>query len=133
MSTLQARLETAMRLGQLERADLARACKISNAATSKWFSGKTQELKAEHAFKIARLCRVDAEWLATGRGNARPIAEPATPWGFEKKDLDLLRMFLRLHEDIQLPIRNMVQTLAAAHKERYASWSRRTAEHAQED
>lgn len=124
-TTLAQRLERAMEIGHVDRAKLIAACKVSPAAASKWFRAETGNLKAVHAFKIARLCHVDAEWLATGRGSPQPVSgvrEPAAE--FEPKHTDLLRMYRRLPEEVRLPIRQMIETLAAAQREHYASWAK---------
>ena len=123
-TTLSQRLEQAMEFGRVDRAKLIAACRVSPAAASKWFRKETKALKADHVFKIARLCHVSAEWLATGKGVAHPVEgvrEPP-PAEFEPKHVDLLRMYKRLPEELRLPIRQMIETLAAAQREKYSSW-----------
>lgn len=133
MSSLKERFATARkRAPAVTNAQIATACHISAAAVSKWFSGASKKIKTEHVFIVARLYNVDPEWLALGRG--KPDRKSGTASNeFEDKHIDLLRMYKRLPGDIRDPIRAVIQTLAAAHSERYASWSRQMAELAEED
>lgn len=111
----------------MNAAQLSRQSGLTPAAISKIVNGKTEEMQASTAFKVARLCRVDPEWLATGHGPA-PGEKPTKPFNvkteFEVKHLDLLRMYKRLPAEIRGPIRAMIETLAAAQREDYASWQK---------
>jgi transcriptional regulator with XRE-family HTH domain len=129
MTTLQSRLELALENGKMKQGELAKGVGMTPAGMSKLLTGKSKTLTASHAFKIARLCRVDAEWLATGRGrhDAQPTEkhkkiDPTQE--FEAKHIDLLRMYKRLPKEIRYDIRNMIQTLAAAGRENYSTWIR---------
>ena len=115
--------------GKVTQKEIAEAAKVTEAAISKLFKGKSLEIKAAHAFPIARLCKVDPEWLATGYGPAPDTKtdvrekKPTTPLEeFEPKHIDLLRMYKRLPKDLRHHIRSMIQTLAAAQREDYHSW-----------
>ncbi len=128
MTTLKDRLTEAM--GEtVTRAELATKCKVSRAAVSKWFSQDSKSLKAEHVFLIARLCQVDAEWLATGEGRpkrkAAAIAEDVAKYGdIPQRRIDLIKAYGRLPKDVRAPIRTLIETLAIVHSERYATYSR---------
>ena len=130
MDTLKARLDEAMKLRQITRPQLADACNISAAAVSKWFTGNTQDMKASHVFAVARLCGCDAEWLATGHGPApgqerrRRAGHSSLTAEFAPRHIDLLRMYKALPEEIRMPIRQMIETLSAARRERFVSWSK---------
>lgn len=127
MTTLAHRLDQAMKSAKVSRADLLRVTGVSPNAASKWFKGTSENLKADHAFKIAKLCRVNAEWLATGRG--KPAIDAGAVSEFEPKHVDLLRMYKRLPDEVRSPIRQMIETLAAAQREGYVTWSSRAKEH----
>lgn len=136
MLTLDQRLRKTLEHGKLQRTELMGLCHVSAAAVSKWFSGRTKVLKAEHVLTIARRCRVDPSWLGSGEGPApgeKPRANQveearAIYKEFEPRHIDLLRMYKRLPKEVRAPIRALIETLAATHSERYAAWSRRTAE-----
>jgi hypothetical protein len=127
---LKDRLTVALKRGELKPGQLASHIGMTAAGMSKIINGETAELKAVHVFKIARRCRVDPEWLATGEGKPfaggvrdkqaqyNPLAE------FEPKHIDLLRMYKRLPKDIRGPIRAMIEILAASQREDYAEWIR---------
>jgi len=122
MDKLADRLDRAMEIGDATRGDLIAVCKVSPQAASKWFTGDSANLKAVHAFAIAKRCKVSAEWLATGRGKAVPDGQPPPP-EFEPKHVDLLRMYKRLPDEVRSPIRQMIETLAAAQREGYVTWA----------
>lgn len=137
MSTLKSRLELALDKAQMKQGELAKRTGMTAAGISKLFSGKSKTLMAETAFDIARICKVDAEWLATGRGRfeleiAEKPAKNDLRKEFEDKHLDLLRMYKRLPKEIRYDIRNMIQTLAAAGRENYSTWIRGQHDAAQE-
>lgn len=53
---------------RLTKADLARACAVSTAAVSMWFSGKTLSLAGNTLTRAAKYFNVDPHWLSTGEG-----------------------------------------------------------------
>lgn len=112
MSTLQDRLQAAMDHAKLKRTDLAAACGISRPAVTKWFEGKAQNLKMEHLFAVADVCRVNARWLATGEGSM-PLDKKANPHAdIPQRRIDLIRMYGRLPDETRHAIRHMIETLA---------------------
>nr|WP_316642864.1 helix-turn-helix domain-containing protein [uncultured Roseateles sp.] len=97
MSALQNRLENALAyrktLGpeppaRINKSQLAKACKVKPASVADWFNGTTQRLRAETSLLAAAYLKVNADWLATGRGSmtdpaaqqARSVAEPPAQW-----------------------------------------------------
>lgn len=69
MSALSDRLElAAARKRDFSQADLARACKITSASVSGWFSGKTKSLSGQSARLAAAYFGCDRDWLADGIG-----------------------------------------------------------------
>lgn len=113
MSTLQQRLEQAMKHAKVKQTELAKACSISTAAVAKWFGGNAKNLKMEHLFAVADLCQVDPRWLGTGDGAMlRTKGEACTHQDIPQRRIDLIRMYGRLPEEVRLPIRQLIETLA---------------------
>lgn len=133
VSTIQERLEHAIKNGQkttpgLTAADLARTCKISPSAVSKWFNEKTKEIKAGHVFAVAKLCKVNPEWLATGEGKPELPKASGRAADIPDHHLDLIRTYAKLPKEIKFYIWGLVTTLAAASSSTYAKWSREMAD-----
>lgn len=123
MSSLKDRLKTAhARDEKVTPAQIARACGISAAAVSKWFSGASTNIKAEHLFIVARLYRVDAEWLALGKGKPERKATSSSI-DIPPARLALIRLYGKLPKDLRFQIRGLITVLAAASSDRYAQWS----------
>lgn len=60
------------------QAGLMRACKVSNASVSNWFSGKTKSIEGLNLLRAAEYLGVRPLWLAAGEGPMRlglPLAE----------------------------------------------------------
>jgi transcriptional regulator with XRE-family HTH domain len=130
MSTLQSRLEQAMKHAKVKQAELASACGISSAAVAKWFGGSAKNLKMEHLFAVADLCLVDARWLATGKGAMLRGGklETSTPaHDIPQRRLDLIRMYGRLPDEVRQPIRALIETLAWMHHPGKAEYVKRQA------
>lgn len=125
VTTLKQRLIESMG-DRFKPVDLARECGISRAAVAKWFSEATKRIDAVHIFKLARVLQVDAEWLATGEGRKdRGIAQVrADMKEIPESRLDLIRRYGTLPKEIRFSIRMLIQTLAVAGSEKYASWSK---------
>ncbi|MBU9382078.1 helix-turn-helix domain-containing protein [Burkholderia gladioli] len=51
--------------------DLAKAAKVSSSAVTLWYSGSTEQLKAESLFGLARYLKVRPEWLRDDAGAMR--------------------------------------------------------------
>lgn len=69
MQTLAERLQAALdRRPELSQAGLARACGISTASVSNWFTGDTLTLKAKNARLAASYLGCSRDWLETGVG-----------------------------------------------------------------
>lgn len=139
MSTLQDRLKEAMKptatRKEITRSDIISAIKrdggtISRAALSKWFDeGKvrTLSMKAEHVFPVARLCNVNPEWLATGRG-AKERSQSANPDRLPAHRLALIQAYGSLEPDVRHPIRALIETLASATSEKARKFERELGE-----
>jgi transcriptional regulator with XRE-family HTH domain len=67
-STLADRLTDAMRVAGLSASDLARKCKVSPAAVTKWLDGRTKRLSADNIASAAKALGVFEAWLRTGKG-----------------------------------------------------------------
>lgn len=64
---------------QKSRADIARACKVTNAAVTHWLSGDTLNLKADKALALEEATGYRAQWILSGRGTKK-ISEPYWPF-----------------------------------------------------
>lgn len=70
MQTLAERLQSALdRNSSLSQADLARACGISSASVSNWFTGETKSLRGKNARAAAAYLNCSRDWLETGIGS----------------------------------------------------------------
>lgn len=91
MSSLADRLHLALNSMQPRgsQAGLTRACKVTNASVSNWFTGKTKSIEGLNLLRAAEYLGVRPIWLAAGEGPMRlplPMAdvvqiaqEPAPP------------------------------------------------------
>jgi transcriptional regulator with XRE-family HTH domain len=64
------RIRHARRLARLTQAKLAESIGVGASAVAQWELPNGTSPTVEHLDRIAALCRVSFEWLATGRGNA---------------------------------------------------------------
>jgi transcriptional regulator with XRE-family HTH domain len=143
-TTLSERLREAIGK-EVTQADLARACKISRAAVTKWMDGSVDDLKTAHLFAVARLCNVDAEWLGLGTGPKRrsvtSIADGATPEyttserasspqpTFENRHVALLQAYLTLPRDTRSAVRMLIETLAGVRNPAMREFTRKMEDH----
>jgi transcriptional regulator with XRE-family HTH domain len=126
MTTLQERLTQAMKAGEKTRADLARACGMTRQGVGKWFDSETKNLKLDNLFDAADELGVDARWLATGKGTMkRGGVVTALPPDIPQRRIDLIRMYGRLPEEVRLPIRQLIETLAWQHHPSKAEYVKR--------
>ena len=72
MQTLNARIREARKLTGLSRAELARRVGVKPSAAVQWELENGTAPSVRHLIKLAALTEVSFEWLATGRGLARP-------------------------------------------------------------
>lgn len=100
MSTLAERLQQAMTKRRVaSQAEVARACKVSTASVSDWFSGETKTLGPKSARLAAEFFGCDRDWLAYGLGVPAwredfKAAEP--PTGYEARSAKSLDDALEL-------------------------------------
>jgi transcriptional regulator with XRE-family HTH domain len=70
------------------KAEIARACGVTNAAVTHWLDGETKSLKAEKALALEQVTGYRANWIANGKGPKR-LADPAEPyWPFNKVPIE---------------------------------------------
>lgn len=129
MNTLKERLIFSMG-ADITQADLARECKVSRAAVTKWFNEKTKKIDAVHIFTIARRCNVDPEWLATGKEKPdRGVAQSrADTKDILPRRLDLIRRYGDLPDDIRMPIRMLIENLTPPDSSSYTLYLRKMEE-----
>lgn len=127
MSTLQYRLETAMKAAGKTRPDLVKASGASRQAVNKWFEGDSKNLKMEHLFAIADELVIEPRWLATGVGSMKRTGkgEPTLPADIPQRRIDLIRMYGRLPDEVRQPIRSLIETLAWMHHPGKAEYVKR--------
>ena len=127
-SDLRSRLLEAMSLVGASASDLADTCKISRAAVSKWLKGGAANLKNEHLFRVADYCQVDARWLGTGKGSARPSTSTqpdprlALINGMPEMAIRLGRKWQSLDEPARGQVLMLVETLGALQNANYRKW-----------
>jgi transcriptional regulator with XRE-family HTH domain len=61
------------------KADIARACGVTNAAVTHWLNGDTTSLKADTALALEGATGYRALWILTGRGTKK-ASEPFWPF-----------------------------------------------------
>ena len=66
MSTLQERIEQALKKSGLKPHELAKLAGVSRATVSLWVNGPTKTIEGENLTRAARALGVDPHWLATG-------------------------------------------------------------------
>jgi transcriptional regulator with XRE-family HTH domain len=116
MSTLQERLLECMG-DKWTQADLARECGISRTAVTKWLKD-TKQIEAQHIFTLARLFRVDPEWLATGKGRKERGAAQirADLQEIPPRRLELIRRYGELPREQRSTIRALIESLSPGEK-----------------
>jgi len=67
-TTLPDRLQWALEMSGHTQASLAREVGISKGAVGQWCNGQTDHIRPQYLFDAARVLRVEAEWLGTGKG-----------------------------------------------------------------
>lgn len=93
-------------------------------------SGSVDDLKMAHLFAVARLCGVNAEWLALGTGprsgaGGAAVAEPTTHYEVtEARHRALLQAYLSLSEEVRFAVRMLIETLAGAQNPRMHAFMR---------
>jgi transcriptional regulator with XRE-family HTH domain len=89
----------------IKQVDLAKACKVSRVAVSKWFKGG--DVKARYIFLIADRCGVNPRWLATGEGPKQPAKAPEL--SDEARELAIL--YDQLAPQVRQNIADLLHTL----------------------
>ena len=64
---------------KLSRAEIARACSMTNAAVTHWLNGETKSLKADKALALEAATGYRATWILTGKGSKK-TSEPYWPF-----------------------------------------------------
>ena len=68
------RIKLALERAGMNNAELARAIDVSPSTVGKWVHEESEvgKIEAQNLFDAAKVLRVDAEWLATGKGEPHP-------------------------------------------------------------
>lgn len=136
MTTLRDRLTLAMEstAPHTTQAATAKACGISTAAVAGWFGKSTWGLQATHCYAIAKLLRVDPEWLATGKGRMSPSGGPppsdadreliATARENDPTFASFVQDYRKLTSTEKTMVRTVVVALARAHDPIYQAYEK---------
>lgn len=101
------------------QAELGEKVGVTKAAVSKWEAAASPDIALDTFFLLAEKLSVDPRELATGkRAPGRSSAD------LPQRRIDLIRMYGRLPFAVRQPIRQLIETLAAAQNDRYQAWAR---------
>jgi hypothetical protein len=67
------RFREAVDLAKIDLGQLAHDVDLSYQAVKKVYDGTSKSFNAENNVKVARVLKVDSEWLATGAGQREPL------------------------------------------------------------
>lgn len=118
MPTYAARLAKARKHAGLNQTELARALTIKPQAIQYLENPANAARGSKHTTNIARICGVDAHWLASGYGAMLPagnhVRQPGAEYNALGKDaLEVARAWAKLSPGNQQWVRDMVFMLAA--------------------
>jgi transcriptional regulator with XRE-family HTH domain len=68
---INSRIREAITASGKSKAEIARACGVTNAAVTHWFNGDTKSLKAETALALEAATGYRAAWILYGRGSKK--------------------------------------------------------------
>jgi transcriptional regulator with XRE-family HTH domain len=85
--TLADRIDEAIQGSKKTRADIARACGVTQASVTFWLDGTTKSLKAETALALEQATGYRALWILKGLG-PRKVEAVALAWPFPKVPLE---------------------------------------------
>ena len=95
--TLNTRIKEAIDGSGKSRADIARACGVTQASVTFWLDGTTKSLKADTALALEQATGYRALWILKGLGPRKVEAAPMA-WPFPKVPLERIEA---LDEDDQ--------------------------------
>lgn len=88
------------------KSTIARICGIQAPSVHQWFSGRTQQPKAEHLAALADTYGLSLHWVVTGKGQRQSINAAS-----ESESL-LLELYRSLPPDLQAIARRQIAALA---------------------
>ena len=91
------------------QAELARACGVKPASVNGWLSGS--QIKSEHIFSAADFFKVNARWLATGKGPVKGDVPVPTEREWPFPDTALHEQIERLHRDDRVEIQGQLRRI----------------------
>lgn len=118
METRGDRLKRLREDRNLTQTQLAKAIGVTKANVSKWEARAAPNIDLDVFFALAKFFDIDPQELATGHPLV-PLKWPDIP----ARRLALIRAYGGLPEELRMPIRSLIETLAVAGNERYAAWS----------
>lgn len=103
MLTLGERIKVARLRAGVTKSALAKAVGLSPSAVTQWENGDTKALKSASLLAAANVLKVNYDWLATGKGEAR--GAPAETISLTPEEIDLIERYRRCDPRWQLSIR----------------------------
>jgi transcriptional regulator with XRE-family HTH domain len=116
---LKDRVLEAIDKSEKTKAEIARACSVTNAAVTHWISGDTKNMKADTALALEEATGYRARWILYGKGTKK-VGAPYWPFTqelldavkkLESTDLDRLENAMRLHLRLELLEKEQPQKL----------------------
>jgi transcriptional regulator with XRE-family HTH domain len=135
------RLKEARAFAKLSQAELASAVGVKQQTIQYLENPQRSAAGSKHTAAIARICKVNADWLATGHGKMHlaMTADLGTEDG--RRSIELVETFRKLSPDTQQWLRELIFTLAMIETnypwlrkgrpraERYAEYEKRIRHH----
>lgn len=93
-------------------AELARACKVTQASVSFWLDGSTKSLKAEKAALIEQKTGYRASWIVTGKG-PKKVEDPPMPAEVPAEEAELLDLRAQLSPTSRFALTQFAKAMLA--------------------
>lgn len=123
METRGQRLKGLRTARKMSQSQLAEELGVTKANVSKWESRASPNIDLDVFFALAKFFDIDPRELAIGEATT-PSPTPDIP----PRRLSLIRLYGTLPDELRMPIRSLIETLATAGNERYAKYSWEEAE-----
>ena len=103
--------------GVVTREQLAEAVGVTVQSLSNWLNGHREPRSLDDWQRLAEALQVTPAWLCFG--DTTPAAQPK----LEPRHVALLQAYRGLPKEMRAPIRMLIESLWAAHNEKYRAWS----------
>jgi len=112
--TLGARVRWALEHAGMNQTELAKAIGVGKGAISQWSLDQIDSIRPDNLFAAARVLRVEAEWLGTGKGPRTPIERVAPD-----VDPEIARLIDALPPESRRPLLALVTALLRSRSSRW--------------